>query len=316
MTLSLRRLAPIAACVAASFSASSLALASQDTSAPAAPASTPAAGVQLPAGAPTAETILAEYATSLGGKELIDSLKSWRYKADFDMIQGKSEMDVAMMLPDGVHIIQKMEGIPLPAVTGLSGSIAWSSNPVTGEVQLLDEEMVKALVGGSDFQTLMRHLERGYRDFKTSSEETFDGTACWAVSMTSLGGDAAVAFFDKSTKLLRGILTTATSGPADGETATITLRDWTEHAVGEKKLKTFHGIVVAQGAMRVSGAFKDFEFNTLDASYFEPPAKVKELAAKAAATRGAPSKESKQSGGAPNTSGNTLGETPGNSAGK
>ena len=264
--------------------------------APAAPAPAPAApqtpaAAPLPANAPKGDEVVKAYIDAIGGKDAIAAITSSHYKGELDMMMGKVQIDVATMAPNKLRLVQGMSGAPNAPGTSVEtcsdGTIGWTTNPMTGKPELLDPEMVAAMRDGSDFQALVRTLDKSFGDFTTTSESTFEGTACWSVTMKAKTGEPSTAFFDKESKLLKGIRQEQQT-PQGMATATVTFTDWTDYPVDKAKVKVFHGITIAQEGMRITGTFSDFAFNTQQASFFDAPEAVKELAKAAEAAKAKP----------------------------
>lgn len=247
---------------------------------PAAP-TTPAAPATPAANLPKADELVKAFVDALGGKDAVGSITSSRFKGELEMLMGKMQIDMATMQPNKLRLVQTMAaGANTPgggSETGCDGTIAWSTDLASNQTELLDKAMTNQLVEGSDFQAMVRSLDKVFSDMNTTGEETVDGTACWVVSMKSKNGGPTDSIFEKETKLLKALRMTQRS-PRGLSTATVSFGNWTEHAVGDKKVKTFHSMLIEQEGMRVNGTFSDFQFNDLDASLFEAPAKVKELA--------------------------------------
>lgn len=255
------------------------------------------------------------YIDAIGGKDAIAAITSSRYKGVLEMMMGKMSIDVATMAPNKLHLVQTVPGMggqgEMKVETGCDGTIGWNTNPMTGEAELVEPAMLEAMREGSDFQALVRSLDKSFSGFTTTGEETFDGVACWTVSMKAKTGEASTALFDKSTKLIRGIRQESHT-PQGDESAAVVFADWKDYPVGTAKIKVFHGISISQSGMKVTGTFSDFAFNNVEASYFDAPAKVKDAAkAKAEAAKpatGAPAAPATPAGEAPKAA--PAGEAP------
>jgi hypothetical protein len=279
-----RNIALIAASLTASI-ALSTAFAQDPPKPAAAPATPPAAAPAAPtapatpaADLPKGEDLIQAHFGAMGGKDAIAAIKSCRYKAELDMIMDKIQLDVASMAPNLLKLSQSASGTTVE--TGFDGTIGWTTNPFNGEIQLLDAQMIEGMRDGSDLQALIRGLDKSFGEFNTTGDETFEGAACWAVSMKAKTGDTSTALFNKETKLLQGIRQTQ-QAPQGTMTATVSLGDWTDESVGEAKIKVFKSLRIEQEGMKISGVFREFEFNKLESAFFAAPDKAKEMAKQA-----------------------------------
>jgi hypothetical protein len=258
--------------------AASVALAAPQESA--APTAAPAATATLP----SIDELLARHTAAMGGKAAIDGILSMRSKGTLDSGLGVLEIDVATMAPDRSRISYATQGRRWE--TACDGTIAWATDPATGQPNLLSEEVRAGLSRGMDFQGLFRSPTSLFELKSVDGSETIGGVECWTVSMRSKAGEPVTGFFAKSNGLFTALKQTQKT--VRGEvTMSMQVTEWQEvpftTAAGSKEtLRVAKAIETIESGRRAVGTFANFEINTLDAAHFAPPPAVQKLAEDAA----------------------------------
>ncbi len=255
------------------------------TGAPTAIAQAPAAAPPAAAATalPSIDELLARHAAAMGGKEAVDGIRSMRSKGTLDSGLGVLEIDVATMAPDRSRISYATQGRRWE--TACDGTIAWATDPATGQPNLLSEEVRAGLSRGMDFQGLFRSPTMLFELKSVDGSETIGGVECWTVSMRSKAGEPVTGFFAKSSGLFTALKQTQKT--VRGEvTMSMQVTEWQEvpfttEAGAKASIRVAKAIETIESGRRAVGTFANFEVNTLDAAHFTPPPAVQALAEEA-----------------------------------
>ena len=116
------------------------------------------------------------------------------------------------------------------------------------------------------------HDSARYESIKTVDKTTFDGRPCYKISLVRKGGGEDIEFYDIATGLKAGGI-----GTRETRMGTITA---TETRGEYRKFgDVLQPITIRQSAMGIEQVltFTSFEYDTVDAATFNPPAEIKAL---------------------------------------
>ncbi|MEO1008908.1 MAG: hypothetical protein AAFX79_10085 [Planctomycetota bacterium] len=256
------------------------------------------ASAQAQADLPKAAKLAEKAVEAVGGRSKLEKIKSLRVVMSMEAMGMQIEMDTAWARAGGRLVKMNMGGFGETSM-GTDGTIAWGTNPITGEYMILPDEQAEQLNDQASMHMAMID-PIGMRDeelekFETVGRESFRGVDSFKVLYVTKEGDSeGHMFYDAKTGMPVGFRQTE-AGPMGQQTTTVAFEDW--KAV--EGVKFFHKAMVESaqmGPQPIAMTVKTLEANKLDASAFEPPAEVKEMAAK----------QAEQSGGAAEIDFNSL----------
>ena len=153
---------------------------------------------------------------------------------------------------------------------GFDGTVGWSISPLTGPT-LLDGRQLEQRKFDADFFEDLKSNER-YESMTTVEKTTFDGRSVYKVQLVRKGGGEDIEFYDATTGLKAGAITTRDSpmGPMQGTTS------WSDY-------KKFGGLLqpvttkVSVMSTEMVMAITSVEYGKVDPSMFAVPAQIKAL---------------------------------------
>jgi hypothetical protein len=249
----------------------------QSPQAPAPPKPAPAAPApkSRPAAAkatlPSARSIIDRHIEAIGGRKAVLSHTSSHATGTMTMsgsgITGMVEIYAAKPNKSLVRI--NLGGIG-EVIEGFDGVNAWTISPITGPSLTQGKELEDKKFDADFYSDL--HDEGRYVSMKTVEETTFDGRACYKVSLVRKDGSEDFDFYDAATGLKAGAMVTRESqmGPTS---VTQTTADY----------KKFGGLLLPttlkQTAMGIEQVLKltSIEFDNVPPTMFDPPAQIKAL---------------------------------------
>jgi hypothetical protein len=221
---------------------------------------------------PDARELINRHVKAIGGREAILAHKSMHATGTLSVpasgISGPMEIFGASN-PDRVVVKTTVTGIG-DIMEGFDGSHGWSVSPMTGPMLKVGKELTQTRLD-ADFYSELRAPEK-YPDVKTVEKTTFDGRPCYKVSIKRIDGVEDFDFYDVATGLRAGSINTRES-----PMGTLTM---TSIEGGYKKFgKLTQATTVTQQVMGVEQkiTLDTVEYDTVQASAFEPPAAIKAL---------------------------------------
>jgi len=256
------------------------ALADGQATQPAAPTQAPAPKPAAPSQAkapdaalklPSARSIIDRYITAIGGRKAILSHSSSHATGTMS-VPGSGmtgTLEIYGAKPNKSLVKINIGGIG-EVLEGFDGKIGWSMSPMTGP-RLTEGKELEEKVFDADFYSDL-HDEGRYTSMTTVDKVTFDGRACYKISLIRKSGAEDFDFYEVETGLKAGALGTRESqmGPMN---VTQVHSDY----------KKFGGMLVPttlkQSAMGVQQilSLTAIEFDKVDPSVFELPAPIKAL---------------------------------------
>jgi hypothetical protein len=225
---------------------------------------------------PGATEVLERYAKAIGGKENFKKHNSQHALGTVQMkAQGVSgKMEVFAARPNKLLMKMTIQGVG-EFNTGFDGKVAWMSSQLTGPM-LLEGKMREQIATQADFDHAL-HDPADYTKLETLGVENFNGEDCYKLKLVHRTGFESTEYFSKATGLQRGFVSTQES-PLGPVTATTLVTDYKQF--GELLMPSR----ISQKAAGVETVMTmdEMEFNKVDASVFELPPDVKELASQPA----------------------------------
>ena len=221
---------------------------------------------------PDAREIINRHIKAIGGREAILAHKSMHAVGTLSIpaqgLGGPMEIFHATG-PDRTHLKFTVSGIG-DIAEGFDGSHGWSMSPMTGPMLKVGKELSQAKLD-ADFYSDLRD-PKSYLEVKTVAKETFDGRPCYKVSLKRIDGIEDFDFYDVATGLRAGSINTR-----ETPNGVLTM---TSIEVNYKKVgKLTQAMLVTQQVMGIEQkiTLATVEYDTVDASAFEPPAAIKAL---------------------------------------
>ncbi len=227
---------------------------------------------------PTVDQLISAYVDAVGGRENWERHSSRRQTYDIavhgiDPNTGEKKdltgtMVVLRKKPNLFASISKIEEIG-EIRQGFDGEVGWSISPAMGA----------RILHGQELSDVRRdaNLNRDVallKDFATAEvvgERKFDGHACWELRLSNPGETFAVAFFDKETHLLVGLVRRLKLGGAVVSTIE-TRRAFTEY--DGIKLPSEIESSVRNNSQTLK--LRTVEFDVDDPSAFDRPAEIQQ----------------------------------------
>jgi hypothetical protein len=255
---------------------STLTLAAQ-APAPATTAPKPPQALPKPAEAdaalPSARAILDRHVQAIGGREAILSHTSSHATGTLSVpsagITGTLEVFAAAK-PNRMLVKIALGGVG-EVMEGYDGVSAWSMSPMTGAMVLQGKQLEDKKFDSEFYGEL--HEGSRYQSLKTIEKTTFDGRACYKVSLVRPGGTEDFEFYDVATGLKAGSINTRETQMGSITTTSI-------EADYRKFGNVLQATTLRQSAMGIQQVFtlSVVEYDKVDPAVFEPPAQIKALA--------------------------------------
>lgn len=227
--------------------------------------------VAQPAPLPDARTIIDRHIEAIGGRKAFLAHTSTRATGTLSMpaqgINGTFELLAAK--PNRMMLRVVLPGIG-ELVDGFDGTNGWSVSPMTGPALAQGKELEQKRFDADFYGDL--HDPARYVSIKTVERTTFDGRACYKISLVRKDGGEDIEFYDVATGLKAGGI-----GTREMQMGTITA---TETRGDYKKFgDLLQPVSVRQSAMGVEQilTFATFEYDTVKPAMFDPPAAIKAL---------------------------------------
>ncbi len=220
---------------------------------------------------PSGEVLVAKYVAAIGGAEAIRAIASFRatgvtelpaqnIKGTFEMIAARPAKSVLRMELGGVG----------KAESGFNGEVGWSLDPMVGP-SLVTGRMLDEMRNDAHFDAAL-HPPDLVRSITTTARVAFDGRPAFKARVVLMSGQQRDEYFDAETGYLIGIEGESQT-PMGVLPMTMTLRDY--KAFGAMT----HPTRLIQAAMGIEQhfIFEQYEYNTLNAGAFDPPAIIRAI---------------------------------------
>ncbi|MCR4375922.1 MAG: S41 family peptidase [Acidobacteria bacterium] len=222
---------------------------------------------ELPSGA----ALVAKYVAAIGGADAIRATVSFRATGVTELpaqnIKGTFEMIAARPAKSILRI--ELGGVG-KAESGFNGEVGWSLDPMVGP-SLVTGRMLDELRNDAHFEAAL-HPPDLVRSITTTARVMFDGRPAFKARVVMVSGQQRDQYFDVETGYLIGI-EGENQTPMGVLPMTMTLRDY--KAFGA----ITHPARVIQSAMGIEQhfIFERYEYNTLKADAFDPPAIIRAI---------------------------------------
>jgi len=243
-------------------------LAAQTAQVPAAAPKAPAADL---AELPSARSLIERHITAVGGRKAIMAHTSTHVTGT--MTIAGSGMSGAVELFNAKPNLSLVK-VTLPGIgeilDGFDGKTGWMTSPVMGPMVYQAKELADRKFDADYYGDL--HDDSRYSSMRTVEKTTFEGKACYKVSLMRAGGGEDIEFYDVATGLKAGGLTSRTT-PMGEVASTSVMGEYKKF--GDLLQPTY----ISQTSM---GAKQEVTISTVDydkvtPSVFEPPASIKAL---------------------------------------
>jgi outer membrane lipoprotein-sorting protein len=177
------------------------------------PAVLVAAALAVPAGAQTADQVVAKSFTARGGLDKLKAVHSMRMTGRMSVGADDLAMVVEMKRPDKIRVDTSGRG--KTAVQAYDGKTAWGILPTgSGQAQVLPSELAKAIAEQADIDgPLVDYAAKGNRVELVGKESKVDGRSAFKLKVTRQDGNVAYYFIDtrsylpirvEATRVVRG----------------------------------------------------------------------------------------------------------------
>lgn len=222
---------------------------------------------ELPSGA----ALVAKYVAAIGGAEAIRATTSFRATGVTELPAQNIKGTFEMMAARPTKSILRMElGGFGKAESGFNGDVGWSLDPMVGP-SLVTGRMLDEMRNDAHFDAAL-HPPDLVRSITASARVEFDGRPAFKARVEFVSGQQRDQYFDVETGYLIGIEGESQT-PMGVLPMTMTLRDY--KAFGAMT----HPTRLIQSAMGIEQhfIFEQFEYNTLKADAFDPPAIIRAI---------------------------------------
>lgn len=229
------------------------------------------ASATAPAALPDARTIIDRHIETIGGRKAIMAHTSTRATGTLSMpAQGLSgTLELMAAKPNKMMLRITLPGIG-DILEGFDGTSGWSVSPMTGPALTQGKELDQKRFDADYFAEF--HDAARYVSIKTVEKTTFDGRPCYKISLTRTVGGEDFEFYDVATGLKAGGI-----GTRETQMGTITA---TETRGDYKKFgDLLQPATIKQNIMGMEQilTFAAYEYDSVPATAFDPPAAIKAL---------------------------------------
>jgi len=221
---------------------------------------------------PDAREIINRHIKAIGGREAVLSHKSMHATATLSVpasgMTGAMEIFAAAN-PNRLFVKTTVKDIG-DIMEGFDGSHAWSVTPMTGPMLKVGKDLQQTKLD-ADFYSDLRD-PKTFPEVKTVEKTTFDGRACYKVSLKRIDGVEDFDYYDVATGLRAGSVHTR-------ETVMGTMTTSTTETGYKKFGNMSQATMLTQQVMGIEQkvTMLTLEFDQVPASALEPPAAIKAL---------------------------------------
>lgn len=220
---------------------------------------------------PSGAELVAKYVAAIGGAEAIRATSSFRATGVTELpaqnIRGTFEMLAARPAKSILRV--ELGGFG-KAESGFNGEVGWSLDPMVGP-SLVTGPMLDEMRNESHFEAAL-HPADLVRSITTTARVEFDGRPAFKAHVVFVSGQQRDQYFDAQTGHLIGIEGRSQT-PMGVVPMTVTLRDF--KAFGAMTHPT--RLIQAAMGMEQHFLFENYEYNTLKADAFDPPAIIRAI---------------------------------------
>ena len=184
------------------------------------PVAAPAQEGTLPDGA----TVVRRFIEAVGGEAAVMKLTSRHAKGRLEVpAQGVvGDLELYAKAPNLMTVTVDIPGM-MTVRSGYDGTVGWTMNPMQGPA-VLEGLSLQQMQQSADFYSVL-YPKRLFKAIETVAAEDFEGTPCYRVKVTTIGGEEYFDFFNRETGLLMGSRRTRATAQGDLETTAL-VSDW------------------------------------------------------------------------------------------
>lgn len=152
--------------------------------------------------AQTADEVVNNYITAIGGIEKINSVKSAKMTGKFSA--GSMDISFTRLYKKPMKMKMEMQIQGMTMIQAYDGTMAWMLNPFQGsrEPEKMSEVDAKSVKENADFEgTIVNYKEKG-ATIELIGKEDMEGTEVFKIKLTNKDGDVTNYYFDSGSYLL------------------------------------------------------------------------------------------------------------------
>lgn len=152
--------------------------------------------------AQTADEVINNYVTAIGGMDKINSIKSAKMTGKFSA--GSMDITFSRLYksPDKMKMEMQIQGMTM--IQAYDGTNGWMLNPFQGarDAEKMSEADTKAVRDNADLVgTIVNYQQKGAK-VEFAGKEDFEGTEVYKIKLTDKDGDVTNYYFDTESHLL------------------------------------------------------------------------------------------------------------------
>jgi hypothetical protein len=216
---------------------------------------------------PEAKEVLTQCIDAMGGIKVFEDMTSTMAKCTIANPQmGEAKLELYWMKPNKVFIKQSMTG--MESTMGSDGVVAWMKTPLGP--QILDAEAARELREEANMFRMVVHFRNDMKEAKTLERVQFAGSECFKLSLTDDRDEVAIAYFDVTDHLIKGVEQTEAGAPS---ATTYRFSEWKEDA----GIKYFTRVEIEQMGQTLPLVFDEVKFNSVDEAIFVLPEEIQAM---------------------------------------
>jgi outer membrane lipoprotein-sorting protein len=152
--------------------------------------------------AQTADEVINNYITAIGGMDKINSIKSAKMTGKFSAGSMDINFTRTYKRPNKIKMDMQIQGMTM--IQSYDGTTAWMLNPFQGsrEPEKMPEMDAKYLANNADLEgTIVNYKDKGAK-VEFVGKEDMEGTDVYKIKLTDKDGDVNYYFFDATSYLL------------------------------------------------------------------------------------------------------------------
>lgn len=215
--------------------------------------------------------VLDAYLEKIGGEEMIKSIESTKIVGTMEIPMAGMTGQMTMMskVPGMVSMTMNLPGFGMTR-SGFDGTVGWSSDPMSGPRLMTDEE-VETLRSQADPSVAMKYRDL-YETIEYSGEVNFEGRKAHKITLIDEDGDKQIEFFDVTTGLMAGQVSTQET-PMGAIEVTTVMTEYKDFGGMQMPTK----MVTTLGPQKMIMTITSAEMNTVEDDAFELPPEIKAL---------------------------------------
>ena len=165
--------------------------------------------------AQTADEVINNYVTAIGGMDKIKSINSAKVTGKFSAGSMDIPFTTIYKRPMKTKLEMQIQGMTM--IQAYDGANGWMLNPFQGsrDPEKMSEADTKSVRDNADFEgKVVNYKEKG-STVELIGKEDFEGTEVYNIKLTDKGGDVTNFFFDASSYLLLKEATKRKIGPKE-----------------------------------------------------------------------------------------------------